>query len=115
MSSSHRFGCNHNASQNALVLRHNKSNLFFQSNLSHSASSASRSRNSASHSCRQSERKRRGTITPTSAINQSQKRKRFFPILETISFSRDEAQTLDQFWWPFWPGRNKRSAPQSPI
>src|SRR5262249_52662452 len=40
--------------------------------------SVSRWRNSASHSRRQSARSRRGTITPTKRISQSQKRKRVF-------------------------------------
>src|SRR5262249_5449425 len=58
------------ASQNAARLRLSSSSLFRQSRRSHSASSRSRYRNSASHSCRQSARRRRGTITPITAISQ---------------------------------------------
>ena len=47
-----------------LVLRQNKSSLLRRLRRSHWASIASRQRNSASHSCLQSARKRRGTMTP---------------------------------------------------
>ena len=75
------------ASQKAPVLLRHKSSLCFQSSLSHSASKLSRQRNSASHSCRQSRRQRRGTITPTMRISQSQKRKRMVEVVPAISFT----------------------------
>src|SRR5215470_5497340 len=53
--------------------------------LSHSASNDSRYRNSASHSRRQSARKRRGTITPMTRISQSQKRKRVVCVISAVA------------------------------
>src|SRR5215510_11520649 len=69
MSSSSLRGCKQIASQKAPTLRRSKSSLFRQSSLSQSANSISRERNSASHSSRQSARKRRGTITPMTRIS----------------------------------------------
>src|SRR5215475_10581799 len=51
--------------------------LLRQFSQSQSVSNSRRWSNSASHSCRQSARKRRGTITPISRISQSQNRERF--------------------------------------
>src|SRR6266511_2696192 len=70
ISSSNLFGCSHTASQNALVLRRDRSSFVRQSSRSHSANISSRWRNSASHSRRQLARRLRGTITPTARISQ---------------------------------------------
>src|SRR5690349_7092369 len=56
---------------NAPALCASRSRLVRQLSWSHFASSCSRYCNSASHSCRQSARKRRGTITPISVMSQS--------------------------------------------
>src|SRR5262245_26108759 len=69
ISSSSLLGCSDSASQNALALRRSRSSLFRQSRRSQSASCHSRYCSSVSHSWRQSARRRRGTITPTSAIS----------------------------------------------
>src|SRR5262249_42762328 len=110
-SSSSLRGCKQIASQNAPTLRRSKSSLFRQPSLSHSAKSVSRQRNSASHSSRQSARNRRGTITPTARISQSQQRKRVVDVKLPISFIRVVTWRPDQPSSPFGLESNRPSAP----
>src|SRR5256885_11574860 len=63
-------GCKQRATQKGSTLRRCMSLLFRQLSLSNSARKISRDLTTASPSCRQSARKRRGTITPMTRISQ---------------------------------------------